>query len=159
MLRRFRRGVRRRSDGSFDVRLDERERELLETLSTQVRGLIEGAQDGEEANLRRLFPPTYGDDPAQDAAYQVMFGDELRQSRLAAIDRLCATARQDHIDEEEAVAWMQAINAVRLVLGTHLDIDEDPKPVSPRHPDAPMYYAYEYLGILLYDLVTAMSQQ
>ena len=157
MLRRFRRGVRRRPDGIFDVRLDDTERELLETLSAQVRALVEGAEDGEQDNLRRLFPPTYGDDPAQDAAYQAQFGDELRQARLAALDRLAATARQEHIDEEEALAWMQAINAVRLVLGTHLDIDEDPKPVSPRHPDAPMFYAYEYLGILLYDLVSAMG--
>ena len=156
MPRLFRAPIKRRSDGTFEVRLGDRERDLLGTLGAQVRDLIEHDEDG-GANVRRLFPPTYGDDAVRDAEYQITFGDELRQSRLAAIDLLCATAHQARIDETQAVAWMQAVNSVRLVLGTHLDIDEDPEPISPRHPDAAMFYAYEYLGNLLYVLVEAVG--
>ena len=155
-MRRFRSPVRRRADGAFDVRLDADARALLGTLGAQVRDLIEHDEDG-GANVRRLFPPTYGDDAVRDAEFQVSFGDELRQSRLAAIDVLCTTAGEERIDEAQALAWMQAINAVRLVLGTHLDVDEEPGRVSPRHPQAALHYAYEYLGSLLYVLVEAVG--
>jgi hypothetical protein len=54
-------------------------------------------------------------------------------------------------------AWMQAVNALRLVLGTMLDITEDDQSLALERddPDAPTMALYGYLGVLLEELVEA----
>lgn len=151
----LRRRVRRRSDGDFDIRITATERELLSSWAGQLRGLLD--DDDHRPVLRRLSPPAYGDDVVRDAEYQALMGDDLRRSRRQALDVLLATAERDRIDEEEAVAWMQAINSVRLVLGTHLDVSEDDPPGIPGGPDAALHASYHVLSALLDELVTALS--
>jgi hypothetical protein len=53
---------------------------------------------------------------------------------------------------------MQALNALRLVLGTRLDVSEDEVgPLDPSDPDAPAYALYELLGYLLDRTVQSLS--
>ena len=53
---------------------------------------------------------------------------------------------------------MEAINSLRLVLGTRLEVGEDLPMLDIDDPDAPAYAVYEYLGWLMEQAVRAMSE-
>lgn len=151
----FRRSIRRRADGDFDVRLGTTERDLLRAWAEDLRTLLD--DDEHRPALRRLSPPAYGDDVVRDAEYQALVGEDLRTSRQTALELLMATTDASVIDEAQALAWLQAINAVRLVLGTHLDVHEDDPPLPPRGPEAGLYATYHVLSALLDELVAALD--
>ena len=78
--------------------------------------------------------------------------------RLANVDTVLSTLRADRIAEDELFAWMGAINDLRLVLGTRLDVSEETDlEVGPEHPEAAAYALYAYLGWLLELLVDAVA--
>jgi hypothetical protein len=146
------RRIRRTRQGDFEVRLPEVERALLGTL---VDGDV-----GAEPALRRLFPPAYvdPDDQEAEAEYQALMQDELLASRRAALDVLEATATRDRLDEGELLSWMTALNQLRLVLGTRLDVSEDDPPFpDPDDPTAALHEVYHYLGVLLEAVLDALE--
>ena len=153
------RRVRRTRQGDFEVRLPAEERQLLITLVEALRAALEGDVRTEPA-LRRLFPPAYAH-PADEAAetqYQAMVHDELLASRRAALDVLESTASRDRLDEPELLAWMTALNQLRLVLGTRLDVSEDDEPLpDPDDPTAPLHEIYHYLGVLMEAVIDALE--
>ena len=61
------------------------------------------------------------------------------------------------LSAEQLTAWMQAVNSLRLVLGTMLDITEDDQELAfdPADPDARTQALYGYLGGLLDEIVDA----
>ena len=149
--------IKRNRAGRYEVRLPDEERELLRVLAPQLRALLDG--DLTQPELRRLFPTAYVDDPDRDREYHALVRDELADRRRAAIDTLVATADQKELDEEQLVAWMGAVNDLRLVLGTRLDVSEEMDPVpDPSHPDAPLLALYGYLGFLLESIVAALEE-
>jgi hypothetical protein len=150
----FRARVSRAGDGTFRVRLTADERALLANLAGQLRELLTA---GEDPVLRRLFPPAYADDPARDAEWRALVGDDLLARRLRAVDLLESTIEEKRLTEEQLTAWMAAVNDVRLVLGTKLDVDEDMEDVDPADPDAPLLAAYAWLGWVLSDVVDALA--
>jgi hypothetical protein len=152
----FRRGrVRRTRDGAYAVHLPEPERQLLGSLADQLRELLSETTD--DPTVRRLFPTAYNQDPERDREYQQLVRDELLEARLAALDTVEATLEADQLDEEQLSAWLTALNDLRLVLGTRLDVTEDLRDVEADDPDAPAYAVYEYLGFLLGDVVDALE--
>ena len=129
---------------------------MLRTLAPQLRSLLDG--DLTQPELRRLFPTAYVDDPDRDREYHALVRDDLADRRRAAIDTLVATAGEKELDEEQLVAWMGAVNDLRLVLGTRLDVSEDMEPLpDPDDPDAPLLALYGYLGFLLETIVAALE--
>lgn len=157
MSPRFRkRPFERTRSGDFDVRLDDGSREVLRSVSGQLRELLD--HDSSDPSLKRLFPVAYADDPAQEEEYRLLVRDELAERRRAALDTFQATASASRLSEEELFAWMGAVNDLRLVLGTRLDVSEDTDLV-PDHedPEAPLYALYAYLGYLLESMVEAVS--
>jgi hypothetical protein len=156
---RFGKRVRRNRDGDFEVRLPEAERELLHTMVGALRAALDGDVRAEPA-LRRLFPPAYAEAAEQEAEaeYQEMMHDELLASRRAALDVLEATAARTRLDEPELLAWMTALNQLRLVLGTRLDVSEDDPPFpDPGDPTAALHEVYHYLGVLLEAVLDALE--
>jgi hypothetical protein len=155
------RRVRRTRKGDFEVRLPQEERQLLVALVGSLRAAFDGEGDVRaEPALRRLFPPAYADaaDEEAESQYQAMVHDELLASRRAALDVLEATAARDRVDEPELLAWMTAVNQLRLVLGTRLDVSEDDEPFpEPDDPLAPLAEIYHYLGVLLEALIDALE--
>jgi len=153
--------VRRRRDGRFDVRLDEGARTVITSLVAQLRQLLtaERPSTQDEWALRRLFPAAYPDDEEFEAQYQEMVGDELLQSRLSSLDLVEATIDEQVLEEEELLRWMAALNDIRLVLGTKLDVDEDLdfSDLRPEDPDAPALAAYGFLGLLLEHIIDALG--
>jgi hypothetical protein len=153
------RRIRRTRQGDFEVRLPEVERALLGTLVGALRAALDG-DVGAEPALRRLFPPAYvdPDDQEAEAEYQALMQDELLASRRAALDVLEATATRDRLDEGELLSWMTALNQLRLVLGTRLDVSEDDPPFpDPDDPTAALHEVYHYLGVLLEAVLDALD--
>jgi hypothetical protein len=146
--------VRRTRDGSFELRIPEEERGLLRSLLPQLRELLTA---GDDVSLRRLFPPAYANDAERDAEYQSMVHDELLERRLAALDRVEETLSATRVDEQQLLGWMGAINDIRLVLGTRLDVSEDMDPIDADDPEAPAFAVYDYLTWLLGQIIDALS--
>jgi len=144
---------RRRRNGRFTVNLSLEERGLISDLVEQLRGLLRT----DSPALRRLFPPPYGDDEERNAGYSVLAGSELIENRLAALDLVSSTLEADDLSEDEVETWMRCINDIRLVLGTVLDVDEGGAAPAGDDPRAPMFGAYEYLGMLLERIVQSLS--
>ena len=150
----------RAKGGGYSMRLNADERGIIVRLLDELSALLTDPDD--HAMTRRLFPVVHRDNPDQEAEYQRLMRDELVSSRLAGIATVKAVLTADRnakkvaFDEVQLVAFMQAVNAVRLVLGTMLDITEDDEE-GPEHGLVPEYQLYGYLSWLLDSAVHALS--
>jgi hypothetical protein len=152
-LRRPRR-VRRTRKG-IEVSLPDEERELLTELAAQLRELILADED---PNLRRLYPTAHAQDARLDDEYQSLVHGTLVEGRLGALDTLDATIDAKVLTDEQLGCWMGAVNDLRLVLGTRLDVSEEDHDVDPDAPDAAARLVYHYLGWLLEEIVGVMAE-
>ena len=143
--------LERTPEGDVLVRLSPEERSLLLGLVAELRAQLEG--ESRDPSLRRLFPPAY-DDEEDERAYRELAGDELLSGRRQALELLAATARSDRLSATEADAWLRALNDLRLVLGTRLDVQED-MPID--RPKSPEHAVYIYLSWLQEQLVAALA--
>ena len=132
-------------DGTYKVRLADWERELLEDLPRQLTELL--ATD--DPSLRRLFPAAYHADAERDAEYQRFMREEILASRMAAAQTLQRSAKAEVLTENDLLAWMGSMNAIRLVLGTQLDVTEEMITIDPEDPRAPVFGVYAWLGMLV----------
>jgi hypothetical protein len=141
--------------GRYVLKLDERERELLRQLLAELRGLL--ALGPADSRVRRLYPAAYADDAEKEEEYRRLTLDELTAGRLANVDVVEQTIDAELLSEEQLTAWMQAVNSLRLVLGTMLDITDDDQELAfdPSDPDARTQALYGYLGGLLDEIVDA----
>jgi hypothetical protein len=151
------RRVKRTRAGDFEVKLPAEERAVLEALAPQLRQLLDG--DLADPTLRRLFPTAYADDAERDREYHALVRDDLADRRRAAVDTLLATLDERRLSEEQLTAWMGAVNDLRLVLGTRLDVSEETELAEdPDDPDTALLALYAYLGFLLEQIVDALSE-
>ena len=141
--------------GKFAVRMEPRERELIRGLLDELREML--ALAPEDPRVRRLYPAAYATDEELEDEYQRMTRDELRSGRLESIDAVEASVEKELLTLEELTAWMQAVNSLRLVLGTMLDITDDDQELAwdPNDPNARTMALYGYLGGLLDEIVDA----
>ena len=151
-----RRRISRTRRGSYEIQLPEPERSLLGNLVEQLHELL--AETTDDPTVRRLFPTAYNEDPERDREYHQLVRDELLERRLAALATVEATLVEPELTEEQLTAWLGAINDLRLVLGTRLDVSEELLDVDADDPDAPAYAVYEYLGFLLNEVVDALEE-
>ena len=143
-------------DGSVRVELGDAERRILEDLATGMRNLL---ADPDAPDLRRLFPTAHPDDPGAQEEWRLLMGSELIDSRTAALEVLGATAHEEAISFEQLDTWMQALNAVRLVLGTRLDVGEEPPDLDEDDPDLGAWALYELLAWLVDGAVRVLTRQ
>jgi hypothetical protein len=115
--------------------------------------------DPDDVAVGRLFPDAYPEDPERQAEYRLLAHTELLDSHLAALAVLEESADAVHLNEEQAYAWMRAINDVRLVLGVRLDVTEEgtERPTDRDDPRVPAFAAYDYLSHLQGELVEALA--
>jgi hypothetical protein len=146
-----------RGDGGVvELRLSRDERSLLAGLVEELRALLDGAPG--DPSLRRLFPPAY-DEEDDERAYRDLMGGELLDGRRAALQLVAETVDHSRLSAEEADTWLRALNDLRLVLGTRLDVQEDTfgEELRPDDPRAPALAVYGYLSWLQEQLVAALS--
>ena len=150
----LRRRIRRGPSGTFIINLPDDERELLHALPGQLHEML---TSGDPTGLRRLFPAAYHLDPDKDAEFHELMRSELVASKAARAKILEETAYARSLTEEQLLSWMGALNDLRLVLGTQLDVGEDDSDPEPDHPLAAHNGLYHYLGFLLENIVRALS--
>jgi len=157
--RRARGPVRARTDGTFEFALHPDERRTLADLLAQLREAMES--NGEADSLRRLFPVAYHDDPEREAEYRRLMHSELLTSRLAsltAVAEVCARPGEVVVvNEAELDALSVAVNSLRLVLGTLLEVGENEDELDEDDPAYGQHQLYLYLGWLLECLIGVRS--
>jgi hypothetical protein len=151
-------GIERTREGDFRLRLPQVERDVLRHLRAELEELLDAAPD--DPSLRRLFPPAY-DDESDETEYRRLMRDELLGGRRRALRVLEETAGHDRLSSEEAEDWLTALNDLRLVLGTRLDVSEDTfqDRLDPGDPRAPELALYAYLTWLQEQLVEAIGAE
>jgi hypothetical protein len=154
-------------DDGYELTLGRDERDLLIRLLQELSAMLTADADEHQPLLVKLFPPAYPDDEEKEAEYQRLMRAELVASRLEAIGNVNEILRgkpSDRLDEESTIAFMQSINAVRLVLGSMLGITDDDDAdrldeaaESAGDEDAPEHQLYTFLSWLLEWTVQALS--
>lgn len=145
------------------LRLSRDEIDLIVRLLDELRALML-SDDPETAPLmRRLFPPAYHlqDDAEAEAEYQRFMREDLVASHLESIGRVeTALNSGEPMNDSTVQGFMQALNGVRLVLGTLLDVSEEHDLTSVRddHPLAAEHHLYGFLSYLLESTVLAVSR-
>ena len=143
----------------FNIGTDERQ--LVARLLTELSQLLMG--ESGDPRLIRIFPPAYhlADDAEADAEYQRLMREELVASRLSGITTVNdALQGPGPVGEETMIAFIQAINGLRLVLGTMLDVDEDDDPdeIDEDDPLVGEHHLYNFLSWLLDWAVRALGE-
>jgi len=128
---------------------------VLAALPSQLKEAL----DEGEPTLYRLFPPAHTDDDAANAEYARLVGASLLEGKLAALAELERTAHEETLDEERLGAWLGALESLRLVLGTQLDVTEQSyRLLDLDDPDAPRLALYQWLSWLQEEVVQAMAE-
>lgn len=146
------------TDGTFTVHLSDDERAILAAAPAEVLDLL--ADRDNDASTFRLFPRAYEEDLGRQIDYDRLMRDDLLNRHIVALKDLAETIRSTRITITELDTWARAINLVRLVLGTRLDVTESSTERDfPRNsPLANAFALYAYLGDLQEDAVDALAQ-
>lgn len=147
--------VKRRRDGSLLVRLPANGVQLLRDA---LQGLLD-TLDPEAPEQVRLFPRAYADD-AEEARFRDLTRGFLLAAKEGAIRRvLSAIERAGRkgetvelvLERDDVDPFLGAINDVRLVVGTILEVTDEEQPhelLPPDDPDAPRVASYLWLGVV-----------
>lgn len=139
-------GFRRNRHGKAWLHLGDSERAVMGDLLNQMQamlaepdssppvdpleelvGIDPSAQRPEDPALARLFPDAYEDPEAADE-FRRFTQRDLKASKVAHLSTAQQTlARQNptQLSEAECLAWLGALNDLRLTLGARLDLTED----------------------------------
>ena len=148
------RRIERDRAGGYRLRLPAKERDVLRGLPAQLRELLQTS----DPSLERLFPPAYDNVEADDEYGELVRGD-LLDGKLASLEVVEQTVDADHLTGEQLEAWLGALESLRLVLGTRLDVSEATyeEELDPDDPRAPALALYGYLSWLQEQAVEALA--
>jgi hypothetical protein len=153
----LRRQIKRNRSG--DVRLSFRKEEVLlvHELLDELEVLLE---DPDDPGLRRLFPRAHADREDEEQ-YRSLVRDQLLAGRSKALATMRDSLERETLSPDEADAWLRALNDLRLVLGTRLDVTEDMDygDIDPGDPLGRDLAVYAYLSWLQEQLVEALSTE
>jgi Domain of unknown function (DUF2017) len=149
------RQIERDPAGGVRLRLHEGEVILLRELLDELEALLE---DPDDPALRRLFPQAH-DDPESEEQYRSLVRDQLVGGRSKALATVRDTLGEESLDLDQAEAWLRALNDLRLVLGTRLDVGEeiDYGRLDLNDPRGRELAIYGYLSWLQEQLVEALQ--
>jgi len=152
--------IERVRDG-FVFNIGDEERQLVTRLMNELGQLLMGEAD--DPRLIRIFPPAYhlADDSDANAEYQRLMREDLVASRLAGISTVNLSLQNaGPVSEEAMVSFVQAINGLRLVLGTMLDVveNDDPDDIDEDDPLVGEHHLYNFLSWLLDWAVRALGE-
>jgi hypothetical protein len=148
--------IRRDSGGYVRLHFQPNEADLLRELLDELEALLD---DPEDPALRRLFPPAHADRESEEQ-YRALVGDELLAGRTKALATMRETLGHNILAPDQADAWLRALNDLRLVLGTRLDVSEeiDWDAVDLQDPRGRDLAVYGYLSWLQEQLVEALAR-
>jgi len=164
--------------GKLTLKLDAAEFGVLSQLFDQMAELLEhpeseagadplakmlnmsgSTQISEDPALARLFPDGYSDDEHASADFRRFTEQDLRGQKLSALATVRGTLSgwtgKSSITAQQAQDWLKAINDLRLVLGTRLEINDEAE--TDFEADEPGIHLYNYLTYLQGTLIDALT--
>ncbi|GII45890.1 hypothetical protein Psi02_23140 [Planotetraspora silvatica] len=166
------------SGKGVSVKLDAGEVSLLVSLVSQVLDLVEPGATGDDPLeralgigspetpsdpvLARLFPAAYADDDKAAGEFRRYTEATLRDGKRADAATLLETVEPGKVQltADQAMAWLRAINDVRLALGVRLEVTEEVHEeiagMSEDDPRYPAFVTYDWLTYLQDTLVRAL---
>ena len=180
----------RRRRGAVQITLSGDEASTLGALAQQVSDLLTTDEDADatadpleamvglsgasveapdDPAVKRLLPDAYSDDAPAAGEFRRLMDAELRQIKTGAltdVSTAAATAGGQtvvlRLEAEQAERWLQALTDIRLVVGTRLDVTEDPadmwNALEPEDPRVPLLAVYDWLGWLQESIVRALDE-
>jgi Domain of unknown function (DUF2017) len=123
------------------------------------------AQAPDDPVLARLLPDAYSDDPEAAGEFRKYTEPALRSAKYEVarqlLDTLPEAGGRIQLTKEQALAWLKALNDVRLALGVRLGVTEEfEEQWGKLKPDDPQWAAYEvyaWLGAVQESLVQALA--
>jgi hypothetical protein len=139
-----RRLIRRDRQGGYVLNLKAQDREILRQLVPQFSALLD---EPDQPVLRRLFPPAYSEASYAEHAeeYRRLMQEDLVTRHRTELDLLVSTADAERLSEEQLLAWARALNGLRLVLGTFLDVQEGQEVSQPATVEESLYHWLTYV--------------
>ena len=178
-------GFRRNRHGRVWLHLGDADRRLMGDLMRQMAGLLaepepesDGATDPlaelvgidptaerpDDPALARLFPDAY-EDPAEANEFRRFTQRDLRATKLGNLTTATESLERPNptqLSQPECLAWLGALNDLRLTLGTRLDVGEDaPDELLALPEDDPrraMHLVYDWLTYHQDRLVQALQK-
>ncbi|MFZ9402356.1 MAG: DUF2017 family protein [Ilumatobacteraceae bacterium] len=144
------------ADDGLRLTIDDHSREVVIHLLGELRDELVQAKSSSITELaphmKRLFPTAYHNDEQRNEEYRRLTHADLADSHVSAVDDAIAMlAPQRVFTRGDLERFVRAINAMRLVIGTLLDVSEDePDEVGENDPTALQREVYDYLGWLLH---------
>jgi Domain of unknown function (DUF2017) len=155
--------------------LNERESSSPPDELEEITGIKTGSsRPPHDPTLRRLLPDFVRDDGRDAAATDVpenlnpalrsLHEPEIIDAKRAAAQCLLDTVPDDggrfELTEDDANAWVAAVNDIRLSLGVMLDVGpQGPDRLPPDHPLAVHFDVYQWLTVLQEYLVLALMRK
>ncbi|HEY2724331.1 MAG TPA: DUF2017 domain-containing protein [Pseudonocardiaceae bacterium] len=173
----------RRSGDLVSAELSEREAGLLRGLVGQVREMLDARRTAtpqdelaeltgittgprtapDDRVLARLLPDFHREDPELSGGMRELHEPELVAAKNGVAGVVLQTCPvhggRVRLTDEQANAWLSALNDVRLALGTLLDVTEDmPDELPSDDPRAPHLGVYHWLTWVQESLIQALSR-
>jgi hypothetical protein len=164
--------------GKLTLKLDDAEHGVLTQLFEQMAELLNDSENesstdplakmlnmsgstqiSDDPALARLFPDGYSDDEHASADFRRFTEQDLRAQKQRALATACETLSnwtgKTNLSDQRAQDWLRALNDLRLVLGTRLEItDEGDRDFD---LDEPGIHLYNYLTYLQGTLIDALT--
>ncbi len=168
--------------GGVQVELAPEESALLQHLLGELQALL-GAQEPADEDplarlvglssgtperpddpaLARLLPDAYGDDDEAAGDFRRYTEADLRRGKREAAAEVARTLPDGggsvRLTAEQADTWLTALNDLRLVLGTRLEVTEDtelPPDADPDDPGTQALLVYGWLGMVQESLLARL---
>ncbi|MEZ5321487.1 MAG: DUF2017 family protein [Microthrixaceae bacterium] len=128
---------------------------------TAALAAVDAVLETDDPAVTRLFPTAYGDDRDRNAGWDALQRGELIDARRASITIARDLLGRRSCTLDELAAFSRAINDARLVIGTRLDVTEDPEPRRDGRltgRDGKDLSHYEWLGLLLEEVVRTLDR-
>jgi Domain of unknown function (DUF2017) len=128
-------------------------------------GISENTTEPEDTVLARLFPNGYRDDPDAAGEFRRYTESSLQDGKRAAAETVLKSldSAMDGrlvLEDDQARAWLRALNDLRLALGTRLEITEESygryEGLDWDDPRFGMFAIYDWLTTLQDSLVRAL---
>ncbi|WP_025735192.1 DUF2017 domain-containing protein [Mycobacterium genavense] len=154
--------------GALIELFDERESSSPADELEDITGIKTGnSEPPSDPTLRRLLPDFYrpdDEDPTNaglNAALRSLHEPEIIDAKRVAAQQLLGTIPDSggrfELSEDQANAWISAVNDIRLALGVMLDIGPDgPERLPADHPMATHFDVYQWLTVLQEYLVLVL---
>ncbi len=143
-------------NGTYKVEITDWQSRMFRDLVKELKSFIANENN---PLVNRLYPVAYQNDEIANSEYTSLTYEDLYQSHLAALGILEDISEIAEVSEDTLLKIMQAVNILRLVLGTRLGIcdEEDFSEITEDHPDHNLWLIYHLLGEILSIIVDSVG--